>query len=174
MKIPTKVILAMSALECARTSDFIAWAIDELVAGRESDALAVLAGFDERVSSFELGEYFQKAKRELCVAEPTRAEAMNQYTTYLAQRILESGSDYRSIVAKLAKLCYSNDYPSYLMEWYDLEDGLCDIESAKNYPFAYEALYQADPRVIAEDLARSFLKNKESEQGADGDAEEAV
>jgi hypothetical protein len=167
MKMPATVILAMSALDCARSEDFIAWAVDEMVAGRYSDALAVLAGFDESVSSFELREYFQKAKRELGLSEPTKPEAIQCYSTHLAQSVLEPGSDYRPIVTKLSALCYSNDYPSHLMEWYELEDGLCDIESMKNYPFAYEALYQADPRAVVEDVARRFLQ---SEQGGGGNS----
>ena len=162
MKTPTAVILAMSALDCAEKNDFISWAIDELVAGNESEALAVLAEFDEGVSSFELQEYFEKVKRELGVSEPTRLEALDQYTTYLAQSILDPGSDYRSIVAKLATLCHTNNYPSNLMEWYELDDGLSDLASAKNYPFAYPELYNANPREVVERVAREFLKANKS------------
>ncbi|WP_411825420.1 hypothetical protein [Luteolibacter sp. AS25] len=158
MKTPTAVILAMSALDCAGTNDFVSWAIDELLAGNESEALAVLAGFDEGVSSFELQEYFEKAKRELGVSEPTRSEALGQYTTYLVQSILDPDSDYRPIVAKLATLCHTNNYPSNLMEWYELDDGLADLASAKNYPFAYPELHGANPKDVVEKVAREFIK----------------
>lgn len=158
MKISTEVILAMSALGYAMRSDLIAWAIDELVSGGESDALAVLAGFDEHTSSYELRDYFEKAKRELGLSEPTKSDALEQYANYLAESILEPDSDYRPIVAKLATLCHLNNYPSKMFEWFELDDGLADLASAKNYPFAYPELSSANPREVVEKVAREFLK----------------
>ena len=159
MKTPTEAILAMSALGCASAEDIVAWAVEAMVNGMSSDSLSVLAGFDSGVSSFELDEYFRKTKKDLGLIEPTRGEAIQAYAIHLARRILEHDGDFRSIVAKLSRLCSTNYYPSTLMEWHELDDGLCDIE-AKNYPFAYDELYNADPRSVVEQAARSFLKSE--------------
>jgi hypothetical protein len=162
MKTPTNVLLAMSALGCVQAKDIVAWAVDSMVEGVDSESLRILAGFDERESIFELQDYFSKVKSELGLCEPPKDEAVRTYSLHLAKAILEPGSDYDRLVSKLYELCYTNDYPDYLMDWYLLDDGLSDIRAGQ-YPTCFEQLYKADAREVTIGIARTFI-NKNSEQ----------
>jgi hypothetical protein len=166
MKTPTKVLLAMSALGCVQAKDLVAWAVDSMVNGLDSESLRILAGFDERESIFDLQEYFTKVKSELGLCEPPKDEAIRTYSLHLAKAILEPGSDYELLVSQLYELCHMNDYPGYLMDWYLLDDGLWDIRAGQ-YPIGFEQLYEADAREVTIGIARTFINNN-SEQGEAG------
>ena len=159
MTISTPVIQARHALGRAQAGDYIDWATGALKSGSDSPNLRILAGLDRFVSPFEAEEHFKKARQELGLSAPDRQQAIRDYAFNLAESILEPQSDYQTFVARLAELCYSNDYPAFLMEWYSLEDGLTDIR-AGNYPHGYESLYKADPRKVVTDMARLFINQK--------------
>jgi len=158
MTITTPAIQARHVLGRAQTGDYIDWAVDAMVAGFDSPNLRMLAGLDRFVSPFEAEEHFKRARRELNLPEPNREQAQRDYSIHLAECILDPGSDFETLVAKLSELCYTNDYPDYLMEWYSLDDGLTDIR-AGHYPHGYDELYHADPRKIACDVATAFIKS---------------
>jgi hypothetical protein len=168
MKIPTDVLLAMDVLGTIKTKDVVDWAVDSLVAGLDSDSLRILAGFDESDSIFEIRDYFTKVKSELDLHEPLKDQAVRIYSVHLANAILEKDSNYGSLVSQLSELCYKNDYPDYLMEWYSLDDGLLDIQAA-NYPFGFQELNKADPREFTVGVARTFVeKNSEQASASNG------
>jgi len=148
----------MSALGCVQPKDIVAWAVDLMVDGLDSDSLRILAGFDERESIFELREYLAKVKSELGLCEPQKDEAIRTYSLHLAKAILEPGSDYELLVSQLYELCYTNDYPGYLMDWYLLDDGLSDIRAGQ-YPIGFEQLYKADAHEVTMSIARTFINN---------------
>ncbi|HET6408623.1 MAG TPA: hypothetical protein VFG14_12130 [Chthoniobacteraceae bacterium] len=156
MTISTSAIQARHALGRAQAGDYIDWAVDALALGSDSPNLRILAGLDRFISPFEAEEHFKKARKELGLSAPGRQQAILDYAISLAETILEPGSDYQTIVSKLAELCHSNEYPDFLMEWYSVEDGLADIR-AGCYPYGYEALYQADPRKIVTNIAQAFI-----------------
>lgn len=93
---------------------------------------------------------------------PSKDEVVRTYSLHLAKAILKPGSDYDRLVSKLYELCYTNDYPDYLMDWYLLDDGLSDIRVGQ-YPTCFEQLYKADAREVTIGIARTFI-NKNSEQ----------
>ena len=136
----------------------MAWAVDCMVDGLDSDSLRILAGFDESESIFELQECFLKVKSELGLCEPQKDEAVRIYALHLAKTILEPDSDQERLVSQLCEPCHTNDYPEYLMEWYLLDDGLADIRSG-HYPACFDKLYKADAREITMGVARSFVKD---------------
>jgi hypothetical protein len=156
MVLSTPAIQAKHALGRASAGDYIDWAASALESGADSRHLRILAGFDRLGSFFEAGEYFTKARLELGLATPDRDQALRDYAVHLAQAILEPDSDYPKIVAQLAELCWANDYPGYLADWYSLDDGLTNA-LAGEYPWGYEALYQADPREVVTHVAREFI-----------------
>ena len=161
MKISTEALLAMNVLGTMKTKAVVDWAVDSMVAGLDSESLRILAGFDEDDWIFELREYFSKVKSELGLREPQKDEAVRIYSVHLANAIVETDSDYVPIVSRLSELRYTNDYPDFLMEWYSLDDGLADIQ-AGSYPFGFQELYKADPREVANGVAKAFIE-KQSE-----------
>lgn len=156
MTFPTSAIQLRHASGSAQASDYIDWAAGALEGGSDSRHLRVLAGLDRSVSAFEAEESFKKAREELGLPMLDRDEAIKAYAVHLAEAILEPESDYPAIVAQLARLCSANDYPDYLSDWYSLDDGLTNA-LAGEYPWGYEALYQADPREVVAHVARAFI-----------------
>lgn len=156
MTISTPTIQARHAMGRASAGDYIDWAADALAAGTDSRNLRILAGLDRFVSTFEAEEHFMKAREELGLVAPDRDQALKDYAVHLAEQILEPDSKYPELVAQLAELCWTNDYPGFLMDWYSLDDGL-DNALAGEYPWGYEALYQADPRKVVTHVARAFI-----------------
>ena len=165
----TPAIQAQHVLGRAQAGDYIDWAVDALVSGSDSPNLRILAGLDRFVSSFEAEEHFKKARKELGLPTPSRDRAIKNYALHLACCILDPDSPYETLVAKLSELCYTNDYPAYLMEWYALDDEIPDI-STRHYPYGFDKLHQVDPRKVVTEIAKRFITDNSEQGGAGNDA----
>lgn len=145
----------------------IEWAVGALVDGKDSPSLRILAGLDENSSSFEVEEYYRRARRELSLPEPTEEEALREYAVHLSRQILEPGSDFEKLAGMLHELCWTNHFPEGMMGWFTFVDSLWAIKNGES-PDVYEPLYgeddvrlRTDPRGVAEELARKFILENE-------------
>jgi hypothetical protein len=164
VKISTPAIQAKHALQRTQTEDYVEWATSMLEAGEDSENLRILAGLSRFASPFEAEEHFRKARKELGISEPTKVQAIRDYAIHLAQQIIDETIPFQQGVEILSQLCYSNDYPKYLMGWYNLDDGLTDIRCGQ-YPHTYPDLYGKSPKEIVIRAAHTFIKSN-TEPGA--------
>lgn len=70
----------------------------------------------------------------------------------------EAGELYSTLVSKLSQLCSDLDYPTFLYEWHELNDGLAGIRDGF-YPLMFERLHQREPREVIIEIANEFIKN---------------
>ena len=130
-----------------------------LESGIDSKHLRMLAAFEPKDSNFEAQERFAYCARELSLPDLTKSDAVRGYAKYLAMQIINGQSPPREGVRKLCVLCYENDYPKYLMPFYNLDDARADVDGGYE-PFSWPSATHAnlDDLVLAE--ARTFLQGE--------------
>ncbi|MDB2358102.1 hypothetical protein N9V86_03180 [Opitutales bacterium] len=160
----TIALLGRANLKHAREEEYVEWATHMLEEGHETPSLCILAGLEPLLNHFEIQDYFKRSLRELGIERKQKEEEIRIYATETVRHILDESIDYKTGVSLLSSVCISCDYPSYLMDWYSLDDAISDIESG-NYPNGYPSAYGRNPKAVVLEIATDFLakhKNTES------------
>ena len=155
--ISTSAIFGLRALERGTTADYANWATCMLEEGHDSRNLRILAGLDSFTSTVEAKDYFSKAVTELAIVEPSREAAIRGYAAFLVERMLDKTLSQKMAVKMLSNLCYSSNYPEYLMRWYNLEDALSDVINGYE-PWSRRGLTRENAGTIIDQDARVFLQ----------------
>ena len=69
--------------------DYIDWAGEMLVQGRDTYSLRILAGLERSASAFEAEDYFLRAAKELGLNIPAPADAVRAYACEIARQIMD-------------------------------------------------------------------------------------
>ena len=100
------------------------WALAELEVGRDSESLRILAGMRDHPYPTEVELYFFRALKELEIETPDKAQALNSYCRFIAEQIVNSSITPRNGCKELYWVYRSLDYPSELLDWLLLAEGL--------------------------------------------------
>jgi hypothetical protein len=107
--------------------DFVDWAVRALADGYDTQSMRVLAGLDLDgiPSALEAVEKFRAAIHELGVPTASDIEHVHAYVSEVAQQIVDGELDPQEGAARITvEVLAPFDYPSGLMAWFDLGEGL--------------------------------------------------
>jgi len=103
------------------------WATDQLVAGKDSPALRILAGLSG-ADSREVQEYFQKAVAELRIEFPNKHDCLVCCCGDIAREVIANRTPALHAYASLWQITSELNYPSELRCWAQLEMDLAMME----------------------------------------------
>jgi hypothetical protein len=116
------MLLARLGLGKSLGADAREWAIEQLVAGRDSRHLRQLAGTTDADDSAIVADLFARALGELCIDIPDPNAALVLYARELAREYLSGSLPRERLLRELCALCVATDYtrelyPFYLLRW---------------------------------------------------------
>jgi hypothetical protein len=118
----TNMLLARLGLGKSLGADARDWAIEQLVAGRDSRNLRQLAGTTDADDSGTVADLFARALPELGVDVPEPKVARVLYAQEVAREYLAGSLPRETLLRELCSLCIATDYtrelyPFYLLRW---------------------------------------------------------
>jgi Pentapeptide repeats (9 copies) len=116
----------------AGSKTLVNWAVTELVAGRDSHNLRILAGLSGD-DARETEEYFNKALADLTIPFPDRCELLIQYCGDIARNVAHGAMPPMSAFNVLSQVTMTLRYPPPLRCWTQLEADL-DVMEYKEVP----------------------------------------
>ena len=137
----------------ANYDDTIEWAISMLEAGIETDNLRILASFilEKLPNPSEIDDYFQRSLKDLGWMTPSPEESLRQYARGLCEDILSDVIEPTEVLFELYKVSRALDYPSDMLAWDFLVDGL--------EPTTFRDLDSTELNDAIEREARMFLES---------------
>lgn len=121
-------VLARRALQWESGSAVVAWANSALAAGWDCMPIAILAGLDTPPNEFEIDRYLRKALDELNIQQPERGELVRVLALTIAEDIVSGAKSPKDGCRELFRLCWTNGYPNWLMEFCAADDELALAE----------------------------------------------
>ena len=150
-------IFARRALGELQSQEIVDWAVQELVAGRDTPELCVLAGMSPPFYYSEVGEQFFKALAELSIVPPDKETCLRLYARQIAQALLDgslSAPDTCYQIYPIWQDTYEDDY----MVWAQLRWAWSDlIGGFESYEYDSPDLTLANFDDYARMEARKFL-----------------
>ena len=118
----TNMLLARLGLGKRLDADAREWAIEQLIDGRDSRNLRMLAGTTDADDSGVITDLFGRALRELGIDLPDPNTAPLLYAQELAREYLAGGLPRGFLLRELCALCIAKNYtrplyPFYLLRW---------------------------------------------------------
>lgn len=139
------------------SSTLVDWATDQLVAGKDSPALRILAGLG-RADSREVRDYFPKALAELGIPFPNKDDCLIYYCGDVARDVIKNSISPLKAFGVLWQITDELNYPDELCCWRRLEGDL-DVMEYQGAPVAHRemAVRQACEYFVA--LVDSFTES---------------
>jgi hypothetical protein len=128
----TAEILAFKALNLEVDKTWVDWAVDMLMAGFNTEHLAILAGESEPFNQFQMQELVDKVLAELQLGFKDKAQTIKNYACYLIDKSLNGELDNFKVLDILKDICIELDYEKYLYEFYLLYFAKYDLSYSKN------------------------------------------
>ncbi|OIN57034.1 hypothetical protein [Arsenicibacter rosenii] len=128
----TAEILAFKALNRDIEKTWIDWAVDMLMAGFDTENLAILAGEFEPYNQFQLQDLTSKILDELRLDYSDKNQTIKKYACYLIDKSLEGELDNAKVLDKLKDICIELDYEKYLYDFYLLYFAKDDLSYSEN------------------------------------------
>jgi hypothetical protein len=125
-------ISAWRALDRSPTREWVAWAVRELVAGRDTPNLRIVAGLSEPFDYFETIRYVDRALEELGVTRVDKPAAIAAYTEELLRLMIAQQQSIPDTLRQLTDLCIECDYPEFLFTFYKLFFAKQDLENGEH------------------------------------------
>ena len=112
--------------------DYVVWAYSMLEKEYFSPSLSILASLKEPLNLFEVEQFFERAKRELGLTEPTYEESVGDYVQYLIQQILLDKQKAIEIAYEIYTILrdHNNDEKTY--RWYEISEMIDDFQYGDN------------------------------------------
>ena len=150
-------LLGRRALHETRSQDTVDWAVQEIVAGRDTPELCVLAGMSAPLNAFEVDAQFQKTLDERGIVPPDEATCLRLYARQIAQALLDSKIPIPIACQRLYRI-YCDSYDSEYFIWEQLEAARNDITADGISLYFYEfALTPDNFDAVVRLEARKFL-----------------
>jgi len=112
-------------MHLATLDDVVAWAMEMLEEGYDTESLGILAGLTEPLSWQEVESYLNKAIGELGWDMPPDEEScLRAYALDVARAIIEGTVSTREGCAEIYRIWLALDYPNDLLAWSFLDEGL--------------------------------------------------
>jgi hypothetical protein len=156
MALSTGHIFGKRVLYQLPAGDYIDWAGEMLVQGRDSYSLRILAGLPPSTSTSEAEDYFLRSARELGLSVPDPEAAVRGYACEVARQIVEGHVAARDGVRELYRICLATEHDRDYRIWLRLDDALDSLLSGE-YAHAYESATLEDFDEIATREAEKFI-----------------
>ncbi|MDR3403357.1 MAG: hypothetical protein P4L99_12740 [Chthoniobacter sp.] len=116
------MLLARLGLGKSLGADAREWAIEQMIAGRDSRNLRMLAGTIDADESGVVADLFGRALRELGIDLPDPNTALVIYAQEFAREYLAGNLPREALLSELCALCIATQYtrplyPFYLLRW---------------------------------------------------------
>lgn len=146
------------ALGIARPRDYTDWAEALLVAGLETESVAVLAGLglDREPESAEVETFFQRSLSELDLELPAEALALQHYAVQLCRRLVAGEVDAIATLYLLESFYVRSDYDPLYSVWDELTEDLAWLDGDEPAYFNPGLTRETLPARIGA-IARQFL-----------------
>lgn len=148
------------ALGTDRPQDYIAWAVQQLVAGVESPALAILAGLDLSgpVDSAEVRQWFGKVTDELGLEWPDEEQSLRVYSRLLCRQILSEALTPDEGLTRLSKIWPATGYTQQMYAiWDELGEDISLLDTSIG-PIFNSGLSAANSDDYIRKVAAQFLR----------------
>ncbi|EEF61436.1 hypothetical protein [Pedosphaera parvula] len=166
MSFSTATIFGKRTMNRIDARDYVEWAVERLVQGKDGYHLRILAGLDPMGSIFEAEEHFGQVLRELGIPEPDEAGKFRAYACDLAERIVAGTLEAKVGLKELYRICVATNYGSEFMVWLYLDDALDNIEAGV-YPHTYEKATAENFNELVKMEARRFVDGIKKENGGE-------
>jgi hypothetical protein len=116
----------------AQGKDYIDWAVDLLMAGRDTPSLRILAGLNASHERGDIEEYFLRTCRELGL-EPLQVSANPRDAVPLVRRLYRSGTlSPEDTLYYMCRLYELSEHSDPLLDlWFTLREALADLEAER-------------------------------------------
>lgn len=128
----TVEILAFKALNRDIDRTWVEWAVEMLMAGFDTENLAILAGEYEPYNQFQLQALTTRAFDELQLDYSNKDQTIKNYSCYLIDKSLNGELNSFKVLAILKDICIELDYASYLYDFYLLYFAKDDLSYSDN------------------------------------------
>jgi len=106
----------------ARLSDYVDWAVSELVAGVDTPNLRILAGLPKPPYWPEVVRYFELALADLNWSPPEPRDYLRQYARRIAQDIIAGNTPPLQGRDEIWEVSQALRYPASLVPWLYLDE----------------------------------------------------
>lgn len=113
----TAEILAFKALNRDVDKTWVEWAVDMLLAGFDSEYLAILAGESEPFNQFQMHELTDKVFVELQLDNSDKDQTIKRYVCYLIDKSLDAEINNLEVLNILKDIYFELDYEEYLYDF---------------------------------------------------------
>lgn len=118
-------LLARRYMGLATSEDVVAWAMEMLEEGYDTESLGILAGMAKPLYWQEIEQYLRKAISELGWAMPANEEScLRAYVLDIARDIVDGRISPGEGCAEIYRIVLAQNYPEYLRAWIFLDEGL--------------------------------------------------
>jgi hypothetical protein len=128
----TAEILAFKALNRDINKTWVDWAVEMLMAGFDTENLAILAGEFEPYYQFQLQDLTTKVLNELQLDYSDKEQTIKNYACYLIDKSLDGELDNFKVLDILKDICIELDYERYLYDFYLLYFTKDDLYYSEN------------------------------------------
>lgn len=128
----TAEIVAFKVLNRDINKTWVDWAVEMLVAGFDTENLAILAGEFEPYNQFQLQDLTTKVLNELQLDFSDKDQTIKNYACYLIDKSLNNEHDSFKVLDILKDICIELDYEKYLYDFYSLYFAKDDLSYSEN------------------------------------------
>lgn len=117
-----------------RSVDYVVWACSMLENEFSSPSLSlsILASLEEPLNIFEVEQFFERAKRELKLTQPTYEESVEGYVQYLLQQILLDKQKAIEIAYDIYTILREHFDNEKVYRWYEISEMIDDFQYGDN------------------------------------------
>ena len=145
--------LARQHLSYTWAEEAVAWAVGEIVAGRDTPEICVLAGMSPPFDGWEIKEQLDKAQAEAGIVPPDKAACLRLYARPVAQALLDGTISIPDACHALSEFYNRADADEYY-NWYSLNEAwdLLVYSGVAYYPSMEPDALNQDARMEARKL----------------------
>src|SRR5690242_7094481 len=120
----TTRILARRYMKLAHDDDVVAWAVEMLYEGYDTESLRILAGLTFPFSWQDVELYLSRALKELGWIYPASEECLREYAHNVVADILSGAISTEVGSHEMYYITVALDYPKDLADWFIIDDRL--------------------------------------------------
>ena len=128
----TPEFLVFKALNRDIDKTWVAWAVEMLSAGYETEHLVILAGEHEPFNQFYMQELVDSVLTELGLDYSDKDQTIKNYACYLIDRSIAGEMDTFQVLATLKDIYFEVGYERYLRDFHDLYYAKDDLSDSAN------------------------------------------
>lgn len=153
--------------------DCVAWAVQMLESGKDSESLCILASLTPPFNYWEVQRYLEAAVQELGLERLSETTALSAFVANALRRMLSGDATEAETLSKLRDLCIAYGLPNSLYPFYMLHFALEDLSTGRQtYSHYWPDADDKNIHEVIETAAVQYLVGNENraEPSAPGDA----